>query len=862
MLCTKWLKQAKIIILYLVVLATSNAEQNDFLNQQEEPILTESEIDNIINNSINANTNIVTENFSSITYYDYYFIINKLHKIVISDLLDITEATIQAEEPEIEDDGKLIVNINLNYEDINMASSIYKKEHTVLFPVKDLIQFDVNKEYIDHGEVEVIDNENYVSLTSLPGCHFNLNNETQVIQLIFPAKVMKNQHFDATSNIATGEFTNSASGVYLNYDITLSNSSKSKSMTGIQDLNIFTEKGSGNTSVLTHRDLTGANHKKFVRRLETYWITENEEDLSRWTFGDSTTDSAPWSGSTRFGGVQYSSNFAIRPGIITRPLIDFNGVVESPTDISVYSNTQQIYNAEAKTGNFDINNIPITTGSGDLLVKLKDITGKIQTIIIPYYNTPVLLTPGLTDFSYAIGSKRRRFALDNNKYQGVITSFDYMRGINNEWTTGGHFESFDDIFSVGFTNINQLGLYGVIQTSLANTHRSGFDSQRGKIEYSFQGKKIGFFTGITVDRNGFADTFISKKSYFKNKGTNKSFQASISYGDDKLGSFFLSVNSSTIINENRLTRINYINGSYSKDIAKDSMLRFNCGTSLHKRKKDRENYATLSYTINLKGRTIGAGSSRTSKSKSFSKNLSISSQSETLLGWGYDVDLRKDDKYSSYDITVNNSSEIMDTSFYFFDFNRAKTQQVSFMGSVAEIDKSVHFSRPIENSIALVKTSNFKNIPVYVNNHLIGNTNSRGQILIPDLIAYYPSEIRMDANKVPMSAKFSYLNLRVKPRWKSGNIVSFDIKKQRSLQMKLLDSSHSTLEVGRTVKIDGIADDVFVGYNGLVYIEDIKNIHDITGTSCDDTNRCCSFNIPLNTYEEDEIIDLGEEICK
>ncbi|WP_338009660.1 fimbria/pilus outer membrane usher protein [Rickettsia australis] len=70
-----------------------------------------------------------------------------------------------------------------------------------------------------------------------------------------------------------------------------------------------------------------------------------------------------------------------------------------------------MYNAKAHMRDFDITNIPVITGRGDLIVKTQDITGKVQTITIPYYASPSLLRPGLSNFSYEAGFQRQNFTI-------------------------------------------------------------------------------------------------------------------------------------------------------------------------------------------------------------------------------------------------------------------------------------------------------------------------------------------------------------------------------------------------------------------------------------------------------------------
>ncbi|MFV9932536.1 MAG: hypothetical protein AB8V27_04350 [Rickettsia slovaca] len=100
--------------------------------------------------------------------------------------------------------------------------------------------------------------------------------------------------------------------------------------------------------------------------------------MTNWWVGDnSITKVSSWSNSTRFAGIQYATNFAVRPNLVTYPLLDFRGKSELPSSIEIFSNSIPIYNAKAHMGDFDITNIPVITGRGDLIVKTHDITGKV-----------------------------------------------------------------------------------------------------------------------------------------------------------------------------------------------------------------------------------------------------------------------------------------------------------------------------------------------------------------------------------------------------------------------------------------------------------------------------------------------------
>ena len=162
-----------------------------------------------------------------------------------------------------------------------------------------------------------------------------------------------------------------------------------------------------------------------LTRLETNWTFDNVNEMARWRIGDSLTKAADWSGSTRFVGLQYSTNFSVRPDLITHPLANFQGRADLPTIFDVYANNLPIYHGESKTGDFEVANLPVITGKGELVVKTQDITGVVRTITMPYYSSPSLLKAGLADYSFEAGIARKDFGLTSNRYTDFVTSANY-----------------------------------------------------------------------------------------------------------------------------------------------------------------------------------------------------------------------------------------------------------------------------------------------------------------------------------------------------------------------------------------------------------------------------------------------------
>lgn len=283
---------------------------------------------------------------------------------------------------EIANDTELIVSLKVNYVEADIFPTIVQNtQGSYLIPLEDIEHFDVREEYLKQALVNYHDIQ-YVNLDLLTGTKYNLNHENLDLDIIFPSERMQDQLFNASAAPVQEVDNKIIRGVYFNYNVTLSQSDNSNYLAGIEELDYFTENGVYSYSFLFQTRAVKSNFSRIKKaeknqskftRLETNWTYENENNMTSWCVGDSFTKPAIWSNSTRFAGIQYATDFSVRPNLITYPLLDFRGRSELPSSVELFSNSIPIYNAKARVGDFDITNIPVITGRGDLIVKTQDI---------------------------------------------------------------------------------------------------------------------------------------------------------------------------------------------------------------------------------------------------------------------------------------------------------------------------------------------------------------------------------------------------------------------------------------------------------------------------------------------------------
>ena len=144
-------------------------------------------------------------------------------------------------------------------------------------------------------------------------------------------------------------------------------------------------------------------------RLETTLTKDFPDRRASVRVGDSVTSSGSLGRPVRFGGVQLASNFSTDPNFITFPLPTIGGLAEQNSVAEVFLNNTVRVSEEVPAGPFEIDNLPVVTGAGEVQLRVTDLLGREQFLTQSYYVSPRLLKKGLSDYSVDLGFERERF---------------------------------------------------------------------------------------------------------------------------------------------------------------------------------------------------------------------------------------------------------------------------------------------------------------------------------------------------------------------------------------------------------------------------------------------------------------------
>lgn len=198
-----------------------------------------------------------------------------------------------------------------------------------------------------------------------------------------------------------------------------------ESLTGLLDLGRFDARGLAEASFIA-----GAH----PLRLDTSWTMDNVGERRRFVLGDAISRSGATGLPIRFGGVSFGTDFSLTPDFVAFPTPSLRGESAVPAVLDLYVDNVLAFRAQAEAGPFSIEDAPIPAGAGVARIVVRDVLGRETTISQPFYASPDLLRPGLSDFAFALGAERRNYGVRGNDYGQAFVSGLLRRGVTSSLT--------------------------------------------------------------------------------------------------------------------------------------------------------------------------------------------------------------------------------------------------------------------------------------------------------------------------------------------------------------------------------------------------------------------------------------------
>ncbi len=715
-----------------------------------------------------------------------------------------------------------VVKIMLNQEPKGDYIVIIAGDGDVLIRVQDMETLGIRT---PSGAGQLKDGERYVSLRSLAGLAYTLQEKTATLGIeANPALLENKKTVELQPYRETNVYYPHDDSAFLNYGLNY----RDGSYEGMYNFNLTNQLGIrlGDYLLLSDSSFTKTRNDDTFVRLMSSVTNDKRGDMQRLVIGDFFASSGNLGSSLNMGGLSFSKIYGINPYFIKNLLFNVTGLVSLPSQADLYLNGIKTQTVALTPGTFEVKDLA-ASGANTLEVVIKDAFGREQRLQYPFYSSDLLLKRGLHEYSYNAGFLRRNLGVESDDYGEFAFSAFHRYGATDKATVALRTEGRHGLYDVGpeLIFIPWLGVMTLTEATSRNEGKTGF---AGLLSYVYQ-ESI-FNTRFMTSR--FSEDYITISTPATTPSSMRirdQSSAGIGLNLRQYGSLSADVTvtenfqkqdrrTGTLAYSRNLTRDVILFTSYSK--TRDT----STAGSIY------EIFVSLTYNFG-EGRSVSTRDDHIRDQDS----ESIQMQQNPPVGEGYgyraSLDRTRTGAVTAYtanpNVQYNGRYGIYSADYraQHTDAGTSTTYQFSASGAIAYVDRIVGLTRPVTDSFGLVKVGNVEGVRVYQNNVEIGTTDSEGKIFVPSLGSYLDNLVSINDRDLPMDVSFKETKRVVSPPFRSGSCIFFNAPKVQPitgmLSVKALGGTLPLEFTDVTLMVNGKPFTFSTGNGGEFYIEQI-----------------------------------------
>ncbi|SEK61211.1 outer membrane usher protein [Roseateles sp. YR242] len=656
----------------------------------------------------------------------------------------------------------------------------------------------------------MIDNELYLILSDAPGelVRWRIEELSQTLEIEAPPQAFSDQKIEL-DRAATQVTLPAQFGLFGNYDLQWQRRlGGDATLDGLAEIGVLT--GSGDLSHLHLYRSDGG-----WTRLDTRWTMDRPEQLASLRLGDTIAQAGSWGRALRMGGVQWASDFTLRPGFLSFPLPTLKGEASLPSTVDVFVNNSQRLQGRVQPGPFDITDLPLVTGQGEIRTVVKDLLGREQVVVQPYYISPALLKPGLDSYSFELGWLRENYGIESNRYGRALGQVTWRRGITDRFTAEGRGEVATDQQTVGASGLWLLGDLGTLNVSAAGSRSNETDARQGWLgTLGLERQGFGWSSAVEVRRasTGFVQRGQPVSARWSGSATVSTQWQGWGLG---MGMVYQGLPQRTVTD-----------GSVS---VASKLWTFNAGRGL-----GRWGYVGLSM---LKSGDGGGTAMSVFWTLPLGDHQNISTSWQAQRGGGQPNQQQWQVQFQDnpppgegvgYQVQVDSGGR-RQLQAQWQDRHVALNGGVANQqgrtdvragasGGMAWLDGSAYAGRRVDGGFAVVEVADQPNVRVTHDNQVVARTDASGRAFLPTLRGYQVNRVGVIADDLPLDADIESLDLQVTPAARRASLIRFPIGISRTATFRLVDEHGAPIPAGADLRPFGQTRSFPVGLDGRAFV--------------------------------------------
>lgn len=676
----------------------------------------------------------------------------------------------------------------------------------------------------------------WIALSKLHGLKWALDRSRQLITLTAPVALLSRgvERIGAPSEDGLPVPHSSLPAMLLNYDLFARNDQGMRSLSAWSNLR-FSGLGAGtvNHSMLSQVAHSPTGNRTQHVRLDTAYSQEWPGSAVQLVLGDTQTSTAPWARSLRIGGFRLGRDFSLQPYQSTAPAQIFRGEAAIPSTVELYVNGLKQATQQVPPGMFEIEHIPSMQGAGNAQVVVTDIHGVRRTVAFDVYGVQSLLKQGLWDWSVEGGLVRQRYGLASWDYgHDMVLTGSLRHGWSDDFTPNAHVEWTHGLALAGVGGTIRLGRQAGTATGFLATSRTAHGTgTSGSLGYQWNTHGMSF-SAVESRRSALYRDVASMGAV---PGAVRTSSLGVGMGT-AWGQW--SANYIQQWNLDR-TRTRLVSVNWSRSLGVGATAYASLAMDLQARGGGR----TLGFSVSwpLEGRRQAFAGYRTQGGRS-SATLEAAQYPDTAQGWGWR--LQGDHGGAGYSNRAE-VSHISEHGYWSGGISHARGERspgsyLSGSGSLFVGAGQIKTGARSDLSFAVVSTSGIPGVPVRLENRLVGVTDARGQLFVPQLSPYQRNRIEIDTMDLAPDIRADAVVQDVVPQRNGGAPVHFSLRKVIPIELQAYGETGELVPAGLSVVVERRRAEgqsqsetyyTFVGHDGRIYLEnpqELINLH-ITG---------------------------------
>lgn len=693
------------------------------------------------------------------------------------------------------------VELHLNGADSGRIATVYRRGERVWVAREDLAALRVR---LDEVPVTDLDGARYIELAAVPGLDYRLQPEQLQLDLDCRADCLQVTALAAPPE--TPEAQEAGFGAFLNYGAAWQRADSRDAWAGTAELGLFDGFGVISNSALARREHDG---REALLRLDSSWIYDWPERRLRGRAGDAISHPGSWGVPLRYAGLQLATDNSLQPYFLPFPTPDFAGLATVPSVVDVYVNNVRRLSTEVQPGPFEVRQLPVMSGAGELTVVTRDALGREQSVTAPYYVSPSLLREGLYDYALEGGALRRGYGLRSNDYDTAFVAGTLRRGLSAQLTGEVRSELTEDLAAAGLGAVAALPQLGLLSASAAFSRHADFGSgQHASLGLERLARR--WNAGLRVEASS-AD-FRRLGNDALAEAPRRGGLARVGMGGGPWGYWGLAYTRREFRAAERDFEAVLVH--YSLPLARRAALSV-FATLTRQPQHDEFVGLSLSYAFTARANGLALVARQADE---IGTQLSYQQVAPTAGGLGYRARL------SQGPIDQADAGLTWEQPAFVASADVAQSEHGSALrgelrGALAWFADDLYWSRPIADGFAVVDTRGVAGVPVLQDNLEIGRTDGRGRLFIRNLRAYQRNRLAIDPRELPLDARVGSTEATVTPRYRSAVQVNFDVRIHGGSLVQLLQADGLPVPAGAAVSLDGQPLELPVSLDGWLFLD-------------------------------------------